>query len=168
MAKKTNTAKKASAEKRNKTAVADALKAAMDYTAVDKNAMGGEAGLMPLIPPRCGYVSAKLGNGGFRVTLKDGKEVQGLIRGIFKGGKNSEGFVCPGMYVILAPNGGRDDMKLHEIIGVINNKKDLKALKEAGLVADVLGTEKDDLFDYSDDESCQVAAKELEVDVDTL
>jgi hypothetical protein len=167
MPSKTNTAKKASAQKRNKAAVADAVSAALNYTVVDKNQMGGEAGLIPIAPPPCGYVTAKLGNGGFRVTLKDGREVQGLIRGVFKGGKNSEGFVSPGMYVILAPNGGRNDMKVHEIIGVINNRKDLKALKEAGLIADALGTEKDDLFDYSDDSDGM--AKELdEVDVDDI
>jgi hypothetical protein len=176
MAKKTNTAKKASAEKRNRSAVADAISAALDCTIVDKSAMGGEACLMPRVPPHCGFVTAKLGNGGFRVSLKDGKEVQGLIRGLFKGGKNSEGFVCPGMYVILAPNGGRSDMKVHEIVGVINNKKDLKALKEAGLITE--SADKDDLFDYSDDESEKpgaadksesAAAKEHdEIDVDAI
>jgi len=131
--------------------------------------MGGEAGLIPMAPPPCGFVTAKLGNGGFRVSLKGGKEVQGLIRGVFKGGKNSEGFVCPGMYVILAPNGGRSDMKVHEIIGVINNKKDLKALKEAGLITEDLDADKDDLFDYSDDECEKPAAtKEDEIDVDAI
>lgn len=150
MAKKTNAAKKASAEKRNKAALADALNLAMDYIASDKDVMGGEAGLIPIAPPLCGHVTAKLGNGGFRVTLKGGKEVQGLIRGIFKGGKNSVGFVSPGMYVILAPNAGRHDMKVHEIVGVINNRKDMKALMEAGLIDE---DAKDDMFDHSGDES---------------
>ena len=63
MAKKSNMAKKASAEKRNKAALADALTLAMDYMAVDKSVMGGEAGLIPRVPPLCGHVTAKLGNG---------------------------------------------------------------------------------------------------------
>lgn len=164
MAKKSNMAKKASAEKRNKAALADALTLAMDYMAVDKSVMGGEAGLIPRVPPLCGHVTAKLGNGGFRVSLKGGKEVQGLIRGIFKGGKNSVGFVAPGMYVILAPNAS-EHIKVHEIVGIINNKKDLKALMEAGLIDE---DAKDDLFDHSGDESESesVVKPEAEADLD--
>ena len=168
MAKKTNIAKKASAEKRNKAALADALNLAMDYIAVDKNAMGGEAGLVPRVPPLCGHVTAKLGNGGFRVTLNGGKEVQGLIRGIFKGGKNSVSFVAPGMYVILAPNAS-EHIKVHEIVGVINNRKDLKALMEAGLIAE---DAKDDLFDHSDESESEsdkiLKPEEADLDIDAL
>ena len=155
MTKKTNLAKKAAVTKKMKTALADAL--------TDEETIVGR-------------VVGALGNGGFRVSLKD-KEVQGLIRGVFKGGKNSESFVCAGMYVILAPNSSRAagegtclqrKAKVHEIIGVINNKKDMKALKEAGLITE---DAKDDLFDYSDDESeepdltkSESAAKDVDVD----
>lgn len=154
MAKKTNMAKKAAVTKKMNAAVANAL--------IDEETIVGR-------------VVGALGNGGFRVSLKSGKEVQGLIRGVFKGGKNSESFVCSGMYVILSPNISRE-MKVHEIVGIINNRKDLKALKEAGLIVEDLGTDKDDLFDYSEDEdsvkhsvtdkSESVSAKELNEDVD--
>ena len=143
MTKKTNLAKKAAVTKKMKTALADAL--------TDEETIVGR-------------VVGALGNGGFRVSLKD-KEVQGLIRGVFKGGKNSESFVCAGMYVILAPNSSRSDMKVHEIIGVINNKKDMKALKEAGLITE---DAKDDLFDYSDDESEKPDLTAKDIDVDAL
>ena len=144
MAKKTNIAKKASVEKKMKAALASAL--------VDEKTI-------------VGHVTAKLGNGGFRVSLKDGKEVQGLIRGVFKGGKNSESFVAPGMYVILAPNAS-EHIKVHEIVGVINNRKDLKALIEAGLIDE---DAKDDLFDHSDEsesESDKILKPETDADLD--
>ena len=142
MPKKTNTAKKASAEKKNKTAVASALLNAETIV---------------------GYVTGALGNKTFRIKLKNGKEVQGLIHGVFSGGRNSEGYVVPGMYVILTPS----NSAVHEIFGVIYNRKDLKALKEAGLITEEA---KDDLFDYSDEsDTGMAAAKELEeVDIDNL
>jgi hypothetical protein len=53
------------------------------------------------------------------------------------------------MYVILAPNAS-EHIKVHEIVGIINNRKDLKALMEAGLIDEDAN---DDLFDHSGDES---------------
>lgn len=99
-----------------------------------------------------GRVEKALGNGGFQITTaEDGKTktVQGLIRGVFKGGAKSEAFLVAGMYVILAKAEGRSPV--HEILGVINKKKDLKALKDAGAVPASLIQESaaDDLFDYA-------------------
>lgn len=144
MPKKTNSAKKSAAEKKNKNAVSSALETTADAIV--------------------GYVTGSLGNKTFRIkNLKSGTEVKGLIRGVFSGGRNSEGYIVPGMYVILTPSVS----SVHEILGVINKKSDLKALKEAGLITE---DEKDDLFDYSEDESETSPVKEdaEEVNIDDL
>jgi translation initiation factor IF-1 len=131
MPKKINMAKRVAAETKNKNAVAAALD-----------------GTVTII----GRVEKALGNGSFQVALGGGKMVQGLIRGVFKGGAKSEAFLAPGMFVILAEGTGRS--MVHEVLGVINKKKDMKALKSAGLVPASLcdDTAADDLFDYADAE----------------
>jgi len=135
MPKKTNLAKKCAAEKKNKKGVADAL--------------DGKDCLV-------GRVEKTLGNGSFQVNLGD-KMVQGLVRGVFKGGRNSEAFLVPGMFVVLAC--AEDRAVVHEVIGVVNKKKDLKALLESKVLHKSLfdqdGT--DDIFDYSADDDELVA-----------
>lgn len=131
MPKNTNMAKRFAAETKNK----KAFQAALD----------NKVGII-------GRVEKALGNGGFQITIQDDKTiktVQGLIRGVFKGGAKSEAFVMAGMYVILAKAEGRSPV--HEIVGVVNKKKDLKALKDAGAVPAALIQESaaDDLFDYA-------------------
>jgi hypothetical protein len=131
MPKNTNMAKRFAAETKNK----KAFQAALD----------NKVGII-------GRVEKALGNGGFQITTaEDGKTktVQGLIRGVFKGGAKSEAFLVAGMYVILAKAEGRSPV--HEILGVINKKKDLKALKDVGAVPASLIQESaaDDLFDYA-------------------
>jgi translation initiation factor IF-1 len=100
-----------------------------------------------------GRVEKSFGNGGFKIILGDGKEVQGLIRGVFKGGAKSSAFVAAGMFVSLAPSTSRKEagrMVVHEITGVVNKKKDLKALKDAKVLPDLFleSGAGDDLFDY--------------------
>jgi len=131
MAKKANMAKRVAAETKNKKAFQEAL--------------DGKTSII-------GRVEKTLGNGGFQVALGQGKVVQGLIRGVFKGGRASEAFVVAGMFVILAATTG--SAKVHEIVGVINKKKDLKALKDSGCIHQSLcdAGAADDLFDY---EGCE-------------
>ena len=105
-----------------------------------------------------GKVVKALGNCAFQITIQDpkskaprAKTVQGLIRGSFKGGAKSETFLAAGMFVILAP--AEERAESHEIIGVVNKKKDLKALMDDELIPECLlegerGV-RDDLFDYS-------------------
>ena len=99
-----------------------------------------------------GKVISALGNGAFRVHLEEGKETIGLIRGVFKGGRNSEAYLVAGMYVILAADetdeerGDRPVQAMREIVAVVNTKRALKDLKDAGLIKE---DEKDDLFDYT-------------------
>lgn len=136
MAKSGNKSKKAAAELKNKKQVAMALHS--DYSII-------------------GRVVGTLGHSTFRISLPKGKEVQGLIRGVLKGGRNSEAYVTAGTYVILAESTGT----VHEILGVINKKSDLKTLKEAGFLDEI--AEKDDecdLFDYSDEEKDSPEATE--------
>jgi hypothetical protein len=75
------------------------------------------------------------------------KTIQGLIRGSFKGGSKSETFLAAGMFVILAA--AEERAESHEIIGVINKKKDLKALIDDKLLPVILMDTQDDLFDYT-------------------
>lgn len=134
MPKNSNKSKKAAAENKNKRQIAVAL--------------GSEYSIV-------GRVVGSLGNSTFRIQLAKGEEVKGLIRGVLKGGRNSEAYVSAGMYVILAESTN----KMHEILGVVNKKSDLKALKDSGFLTGL--TEKDDecdLFDYSEDDDESAAA----------
>jgi len=116
-----------------------------------------------------GRVEKNLGNSGFQVTIKNKdneapKTVQGLARGVFKGGsRNSATFISPGAFVILAdavdPIGG--GMTTHEIIGVINSRKEYNLLKEKDMIPGCLMDQKDsgdDAFEFveSDEESEEV------------
>jgi hypothetical protein len=139
MPKKANGAKRAASEKKNK----DALEEALSMT-----------------NPIVGRVEKNLGNCAFQVTIKHPenngpKTVQGLIRGVFKGGSRSEGFCAPGVFVILAPSESRSEV--HEIVGIINKRKDLKALKDSNkmpvCLQDAEGV--DDLFDFDDTEEVE-------------
>lgn len=150
MPKKTNLAKKCAAEKKNKKGVADAL--------------DGKDCLV-------GRVEKTLGNGSFQVNLGD-KMVQGLVRGVFKGGRNSEAFLVPGMFVVLAC--AEKNAVVHEVIGVVNKKKDLKALLESKVLHKSLfeqdGT--DDIFDYTaedeDELVAEVVAEGGDIDIDAI
>jgi hypothetical protein len=51
------------------------------------------------------------------------------------------------MFVILAP--AEERAETHEIIGVVNKKKDLKALIDDNLLPAILMETQDDLFDYT-------------------
>lgn len=105
-----------------------------------------------------GKVVKALGNCAFQVTIQDpaskvprAKTVQGLIRGSFKGGAKSETFLAAGMFVILSP--AQERVVGHEIIAVVNKKKDLKALMDEEVIPECLlegerGV-RDDLFDYT-------------------
>jgi len=125
--------KRASAEKRN----ASALEQALDGK-----------------PCIIGKVEKSLGNCGFEVNLGNGKRVQGLVRGLFKVGKlnqSSSTAVSAGVFVILSQAEGAHTT--HEIVGVINTQKDVKALRimnaiPLSLFEDVAV---DDLFDYSEE-----------------
>jgi hypothetical protein len=127
MSKKANMSKRVSAENKNKKAFKEALD-----------------GVSSLI----GRVEKNLGNSAFQINLGGGRLVQGLIRGVFKGGKSSEAFVSPGIFVILAASSGLS--KVHEIVGVINRKKDLKELREKNCIHSSLcdTSMTDDIFDY--------------------
>lgn len=136
MPKKVNMSKRVAVENKNKKVLAGALN-------------GAEAIF--------GKVVKALGNCAFQVTIEDpkrpphAKTVQGLIRGSFKGGAKSEAFLAAGMFVILSP--AEDSAVSHEIIAVVNKKKDLKALMDEELIPECLlegerGV-RDDLFDYT-------------------
>lgn len=135
MPKKVNMSKRVAVENKNKKVLADALDG--------KEAIFGK-------------VEKALGNCAFQIKIQDPKSktakvkvIQGLIRGSFKGGAKSETFLAAGMFVVLAPAEERSES--HEIIGVINKKKDLKALMDDNLIPlaiqDADGG--DDLFDYT-------------------
>jgi hypothetical protein len=134
MPKNANGSKRCAAEKKNKGALEEAL-----------------SGPNPII----GRVEKALGNSGFQVTIKNPnnngpKTVQGLIRGVFKGGRQSAAFCSPGVFVILSPSEGTSEV--HEISGVINRKKDLKALKDANLIPECLKDEEcDDFFELEEE-----------------
>ena len=109
-----------------------------------------------------GRVEKALGNSGFQVMLGDGSLTQGLIRGVFKGGKNSVAFIGPGNFVILAyDKANTSRAKMHEILGVINDNKDLKKLKASGALPASLceNTNADDLFEHEPDEKVEMVAK---------
>ena len=137
MPKKMNIAKRVAVENKNKNVLA--------------GAMNGKEAIF-------GKVVKALGNCAFQITIQDpkskaprAKTVQGLIRGSFKGGAKSETFLAAGMFVILAP--AEERAESHEIIAVVNKKKDLKALMDDELIPECLlegerGV-RDDLFDYS-------------------
>ena len=137
MPKKMNIAKRVAVENKNKNVLA--------------GAMNGKEVIF-------GKVVKALGNCAFQITIQDpkskaprAKTVQGLIRGSFKGGAKSETFLAASMFVILAP--AEERAESHEIIAVVNKKKDLKALMDDELIPECLlegerGV-RDDLFDYS-------------------
>jgi hypothetical protein len=137
MPKKMNIAKRVAVENKNKKALA--------------GAMNGTEAIF-------GKVEKALGNCGFQIKIQDptskaprAKTVQGLIRGSFKGGSKSEAFLAVGMFVILSP--AQERAEVHEIIAVVNKKKDLKALMDEELLPEcLLEGERgvgDDLFDYT-------------------
>ena len=137
MPKKMNMSKRVAVENKNKKALACAMN-------------GAEAIF--------GKVVKALGNCAFQVTIQDpiskvskAKTVQGLIRGSFKGGAKSETFLAAGMFVILAP--AEERALSHEIIAVVNKKKDLKELMDEKLLPECLMEGErgvgDDLFDYT-------------------
>lgn len=137
MPKKMNMSKRVAVENKNKKVLA--------------GAMSGKEAIF-------GKVVKALGNCGFQVMIQDpkskaprAKTVQGLIRGSFKGGAKSETFLAASMFVILAPAEERSEV--HEILGVINKKKDLKALMDEELIPECLMEGErgvgDDLFDYT-------------------
>ena len=145
MPKKANVAKKAAAAKKNAAAASSALES---ETAI------------------VGCVTKTLGNGAFRVQLKGGKELTGLIRGLLKGGRNSVGFVQVGSWVILAENSnsalnqGEDEetrcsgsQMMQEILGVVSDRKTFKKLIEAGHIElTEEGKEEDAIFDRTEEE----------------
>jgi len=137
MPKKMNMAKRVAVENKNKKVLA--------------GAMSGTEAIF-------GKVEKALGNCGFQVKIQDpkstvarAKTVQGLIRGSFKGGAKSEAFLVAGMFVILSP--AQERAEVHEIIAVVNKKKDLKALMDEEIIPEcLLEGERgvgDDLFDYT-------------------
>jgi len=133
MPKKANMSKRIAVENKNKKALTEA--------------MDGKEAIF-------GKVEKAFGNCAFQVNIQDPKSkqpklktVQGLIRGSFKGGSKSETFLAAGMFVILAP--AEERAETHEIIGVVNKKKDLKALIDDNLLPAILMETQDDLFDYT-------------------
>jgi hypothetical protein len=137
MPKKMNMSKRVAVENKNKNVLAGALNG--------KEAIFGK-------------VVKALGNCAFQITIQDptskaprAKTVQGLIRGSFKGGAKSETFLAAGMFVIVSP--AQERAEVHEIVCVINKKKDLKELMDEELIPECLlegerGV-RDDLFDYT-------------------
>ena len=137
MPKKMNMSKRVAVENKNKNVLAGALNG--------KEAIFGK-------------VVKALGNCAFQITIQDptskaprAKTVQGLIRGSFKGGAKSETFLAAGMFVIVSP--AQERAEVHEIVCVINKKKDLKELMEEELIPECLlegerGV-RDDIFDYT-------------------
>ena len=133
MPKKVNMSKRVAVENKNKKVLTEA--------------MDGKEAIF-------GKVEKALGNCAFKVNIQDPKSkqpklktIQGLIRGSFKGGSKSETFLAAGMFVILAA--AEERAESHEIIGVINKKKDLKALIDDKLLPVILMDTQDDLFDYT-------------------
>jgi hypothetical protein len=159
MAKK-SALKRMSAEKRNATALEQALDGS---------------------PCIIGKVEKSLGNCGFEVNL-GGKLVQGLVRGVFKVGKvnqSSATAVAVGVFVILSQAEGAH--KTHEIVGVINRQKDVTALRKMKAIPLSLFEDAavDDLFDHSEEDDLFEAApkavasqskaqKEDIIDIDAL
>jgi hypothetical protein len=72
-----------------------------------------------------------------------------LIRGKFKGGRSSDCYVEPGVYVLAEG----DPSKTMEVVGVVNRQKALETLRRAGRVSERLvdgPAEDDDLFERSE------------------
>ena len=147
MPKKSNVAKRAAAENKNKKAYTDVVK--------------GKDGII-------GRVEKAFGNGLFQITIADDrgnpKLVQGLIRGVFKGGAKSVAFLAAGMYTILAHVEARSEV--HEILGVISTKKQIQELKKEGVFPKCLVQEDaaDELFDYTDVKEAGDEEEELNLD----
>ena len=139
MPKKPNLSKKMAAEKKNRGAV--------------DSAIYGEEEI------EVGCVIKSLGNGGFSIQLKDGKEVSGLIRGVLKGGRNSAAYVTAGAWVVLAPNNSgsysHDRPMMQEILGVVKDRRAFKELQKAGLIEATAIVKEDDgfEFDYTEQEA---------------
>ena len=143
MPKKANVAKKAAAVKKNAAAASGALSS---ETAI------------------VGCVTKTLGNGAFRVQVKGGKELTGLIRGLLKGGRNSTAYVQVGSWVILAENSNAPENEdeetrcsgsqmMQEILGVVTDRKTFKKLIEAGRIElTEEGKEEDAIFDRAEEE----------------
>lgn len=139
MPKKSNTTKKMAATKKNAGSIAAAIATAM---------AGGDT-------PTFGRVDKALGNGMFKITIiKNNKpvEVQGMIRGVLRGGQNSVAFIATDMFVLLSES----NTKVHEIAAVINRRSDIKQLKKEGLISKMLTATleggEDDLFEDREDE----------------
>lgn len=139
MPKKANTTKKMAATKKNAGSIAAAIAMAM---------AGGDT-------PTFGRVDKALGNGMFKITvIKNNKpvEVQGMIRGVLRGGQNSVAFIAADMFVLLSES----NTKVHEIAAVINRRSDIKQLKKEGLISKMLTATleggEDDLFEDREDE----------------
>ena len=168
MPKKANVVKRAAATKKNAAAASSALAC--------------ESAIV-------GCVTKALGNGAFRVQLKGGKELTGLIRGLLKGGRNSAAYVQVGSWVILEensnrPNEGEDEetrcsgsQMMQEILGVVSDRKIFKKLIAAGHI-ELTEDDKEEgeggfIFDrdeVSEDEDGKkkVRAVEDEVDIDAI
>lgn len=144
MPKKSNVAKRVAAENKNKKAY--------------KEALDGKDGII-------GRVEKAFGNGLFQITIADQcgnpKLVQGLIRGVFKGGAKSVAFLATGMYTILATV--QDHSEVHEILGVISQNKQLNEMKKEGIFPKCLEEDKalDSLFDYTGVEDEEVNVDEI-------
>lgn len=151
---KANTAKKAAALKKNGSAI---------DTAIEKG-----VGLF-------GRVEKNLGDCMFKVTIVvKGKptEVQGIIRGVMRGGQKSTTFVEPSTFVLLAES----STKVHEITAVLNrnNNAQMKVLKKGGLIPKILLSDgvEDDLFeeredvDGEDGDEDEAKPKKAPVDID--
>jgi hypothetical protein len=147
MPKNANVAKRAAAENKNKKAYSDVVK--------------GKDGIV-------GRVEKAFGNGLFQITIADPrgnpKIVQGLIRGVFKGGAKSAAFLSAGMYAILATV--QDRSEVHEILGVISTKKQIHELKKEGVFPKCLQQDDaaDELFDYTDVKEAGEEEEELNLD----
>ncbi len=78
----------------------------------------------------------------FQVPTGGVREIQVLVRGKFKGGRNSRVYVEPGHYVLAE---GPPSAKVLEVVGIANRQQALDRLRGAGRVAEA--EEEDDLFD---------------------
>jgi hypothetical protein len=127
---KANMAKRVAAEKRNR----QALDMALDGVCL------------------VGKVEKSLGNSGFQVNLGGNRLVQGLIRGVLKGGMKSAAFVSVNSFVFLAESEGSTHN--HEILGVVKSRKELKQLESLGRIhASLLeSAEEDDIFEQEEED----------------
>lgn len=73
-----------------------------------------------------GLIEATLGHSAFRVKLSSSKErIVSITSAVLRGGKNSSAYAQRGNYLII------DD---REVVGVVNTRKDFKALNKAGRI----------------------------------